>query len=800
MYRGTSWRSGLKTDFMGAKLRHWYRLLGRWVLVGLTGSCIQPAWAANDAGAAEASQPRARPTRVEQADNQQLLEIMEKSGPDPRGDSQLMKDALQAIDVGMTTNGQQGQKEFARQLQLIMNNSMYVALALGNKNPAGRIRGANAALQLKSRQLDVSANAVATLRTRSDADSLALLDTLYKLAAMRSKLSFEEVEGPAQAMRVKRLKDLEREQDRLRLKLVRMSEQSNDSKENVTLERVQEQMGERDVLIEWARVNPFNMEVLIDRGKGSGPMWNGPRYVAFVIVRDKPPEVVDLGPADLVEEAVKKLQVQLRTPLKAFDRTDANTLFNLVIKPLLGPISSLRKNIDQIMIAPDGALNFIPFAALVDDQGRYLGERYTLTYLTSGRDLLRLKTGGQPAKGREQIVVIAAPDYSAADGQLVAARKLESKRQRRDVKDLMRISKEAEEPPPPLSPEDTKKVARLKQMSEAKKAGKEVDPAEAKRLAAELQAPLLAGVFKVIGSKLEKAKKVLDRQEDEMEADSVADSEAMRRESVSIKPPPALKNRSTSGESERRMSDLVADSDTPGRKRLTFTPLPGALAEGEVLKKIAKLNEAQVFSGSEATEALVKKLHGPRILHIATHGFFLDPPEDTPKAARGKASDTRGQVEAEDAEQVRSGVQRSPMLRSGIALAGANNRWDEEDQDGILTAEEVAQLDLQGTELVVLSACETGTGDIANGEGVFGLRRALVLAGAQSQLVSLWKVSDQGTQELMGEYYRQLKAGEGRSRALQLAQKTLRSSAPTAHPYYWAAFIPLGNWRPIDGF
>ena len=104
---------------------------------------------------------------------------------------------------------------------------------------------------------------------------------------------------------------------------------------------------------------------------------------------------------------------------------------------------------------------------------------------------------------------------------------------------------------------------------------------------------------------------------------------------------------------------------------------------------------------------------------------------------------------------------------------------------------------MRGTQLVVLSACETGLGQVEEGEGVYGLRRALVLAGAQAQLVSLWKVADAQTQALMVDYYQRLLKGEGRSAALREAQKAMIANPATRHPYYWAAFVPLGNWTPL---
>ncbi len=119
----------------------------------------------------------------------------------------------------------------------------------------------------------------------------------------------------------------------------------------------------------------------------------------------------------------------------------------------------------------------------------------------------------------------------------------------------------------------------------------------------------------------------------------------------------------------------------------------------------------------------------------------------------------------------------NPLLRSGLALAGAN-RLKSGDDDGILTAQEAAGLDLWGTKLVVLSACDTGVGEVKNGEGVYGLRRALVLAGSETQVMSLWPVSDKGTRDLMIEYYWRLLRGEGRSAALRAVQLQMLKPKP----------------------
>ena len=170
----------------------------------------------------------------------------------------------------------------------------------------------------------------------------------------------------------------------------------------------------------------------------------------------------------------------------------------------------------------------------------------------------------------------------------------------------------------------------------------------------------------------------------------------------------------------------------------------------------------------------MKRVKNVRILHLATHGFFLEP---------GKG---QNYFQGKDIE--------SPLLKPGIALAGANQAYSiENEEDGILTAYEVTGMDLSNTELVVLSACETGIGSVRSGEGVFGLRRAFVLAGARNMLLSLWPVSDDITADLMIRFYQVYKNGKHPLTALREAQletiKNLRINRKNAPPALWAPFI-----------
>jgi CHAT domain-containing protein len=165
-------------------------------------------------------------------------------------------------------------------------------------------------------------------------------------------------------------------------------------------------------------------------------------------------------------------------------------------------------------------------------------------------------------------------------------------------------------------------------------------------------------------------------------------------------------------------------------------------------------------------------MSGPSILHIASHGFFLTGDHD-PEAAF-----------------------QNPLLRSGIALAGANLP-DRGRGGGILTALEAAGLDLWGTELVTLSACDTAIGEIHNGEGVYGLRRAFTLAGADSLVMSLWPVNDAVARDTMVSYYVRLRVGASRGEALRQTKLAMLKRATLRHPYYWAAFIQSGDWTRL---
>jgi CHAT domain-containing protein/Tfp pilus assembly protein PilF len=251
---------------------------------------------------------------------------------------------------------------------------------------------------------------------------------------------------------------------------------------------------------------------------------------------------------------------------------------------------------------------------------------------------------------------------------------------------------------------------------------------------------------------------------------------------------PALAERSAS--LERFFSSLRSDlADQP------WEALPGTRKEAETIQRL--LPHAQLLLGPSATKHALLTLEAPGILHIATHGFFLEDAAAASESAASRAVGHFGAVGAAGPPQRPA----DPLLRSGLVLAGAHapapRSGSRRREDSLVTALELAGLNLWGTQLVVLSACDTGRGDVKLGQGVYGLRRALVVAGAESLVTSLWKVNDETTRQLMEAYYRNLLAGQGRSTALRHAMRALRQEQP--HPHFWAPFIPIGKDGPLRG-
>ncbi len=269
--------------------------------------------------------------------------------------------------------------------------------------------------------------------------------------------------------------------------------------------------------------------------------------------------------------------------------------------------------------------------------------------------------------------------------------------------------------------------------------------------------------------------------------------------------------------------DLVSDEPSPsqGRPLLLAAPSYGQAAADWILPAFGELrgalDEARVLRGylgtepivgARATWAALRAAARPPLIHIATHGFgFYAAQTGSSSTADTGEGEKRGMIlPARPSRPLEeSGVSAAQtaaryyvdeawgMDYTGLALADANRSFD-----GLVFAREIAALNWRGTRLVVLSACNTGVGTTPSGDGVYGLRRAVTLAGAEAQIVSLWPVDDQATLLLMRTLYSELARGAGRGEALRRAKLALMHNRGRDHPYFWAPFILAGNWRTLE--
>jgi len=426
-----------------------------------------------------------------------------------------------------------------------------------------------------------------------------LKDDLTKLELGRPKDLSEEALNKRNAQR----NEVSRKIDELEAELARHIAGLGKARRalTVTAAQVQAAMRPGESLIE-----------LLRYGQYLGSDKFEPRYGAIVLGSRGDPRWVPLGSADKIDQSMQLYQKSAR------GSTDSQTLTK-VLQDLYGEIWApiermLPSGTSRVIISPDGNLNFLSFATLVDPRDRFLSETYSVRYVASGRDLLRQ----DKATVSRTTVVYANPDF-----------------------------------------------------------------------------------------KLQKSERT------RMEGYNVAFRAA-------------------------EITDL---------KDISLTALPGTAVEAAALKKKFG-NSAEVFVGADANKAQLQRVDSPRILHLATHGFFLS----------GNSSNTGS---SGSLEQGRGARLVNPMHRSGLALAGAQKTleaWSRGEvppieNDGIVTAEEVGGLKLNGTWLVVLSACDTGLGEARAGEGVMGLRRGFIQAGAQNLLMTLWPISDQTTVQIMLDFY-----------------------------------------------
>ncbi len=213
--------------------------------------------------------------------------------------------------------------------------------------------------------------------------------------------------------------------------------------------------------------------------------------------------------------------------------------------------------------------------------------------------------------------------------------------------------------------------------------------------------------------------------------------------------------------------------------------LPGTKTEVEEISKSLNAHNWKTLSYTDeyASEENLRKVNSPKVLHIATHGFYLKSVESDDKLFLGFEN---------------SAINDNSLLRSGIILAGAgpstaDSLNKDSENDGIVTAYEASLLNLSNTDLVVLSACQTGLGDEMGSEGVAGLQRSFTIAGAKNIIMSLWPVDDDATQQLMTEFYKNYATTQNAETAFKIAQLQVKKKYPK--PYFWAAFVLLKTFN-----
>jgi CHAT domain-containing protein len=514
------------------------------------------------------------------------------------------KNATALLRVG----SEQQKRSYVQGLKGSTDSMVTFALDAKTPQPAASRLAFSAVLQRKGLALEAVTNEIGSTHAArlSSVDRQMLASLKQKTAALAAMTISGPGESSSDEFQSKFL-GLEAEAEQLKGEISNSNAQFRAQSQPVTIEKLQAALPQAAALVEFTRYSKFQPDQLPDA-------WGEDRYAAFIVGPSGGPLLVDVGKAQEIDALCQQFRFSLGTPANAKQtREIARELDHLVMERLRPSLAGIK----QILLSPDGELNLVPFSALVDENGEFLATRFQISFLTAGRDVLRLQVA---SASRQEPWIFANPLYGSG-----------------------------------------------------------------------------------------------------MQSSASA---------------------------------------------CHFDPLTATAAEAADMKGL--FTQARLFTGEQATKSSLQAASGPRILHLATHGFY-----------------DSGRCLAQNLD---------PMLHSGLALAGANN-GNAGMKSGIITALELADLDLWGTQLVVLSACDTGVGETPRGEGVFGLRRALTLAGSRAQLISLWKVDDEHTRLFMKGFYEHVLKGEGRSQALWDVQQDMLAQG--LDPYYWAAFIISGDWNPL---
>jgi tetratricopeptide (TPR) repeat protein len=630
--------------------------------------------------------------------------------------------------------------------------SLFAALTLAYRHAADAALAARSAVWLLNAKGLAQQTRSQTLRAARDTQDPRGGEATRELLDVRRQLARLTLNPPSatqqEAHRQWQQQLSQREQELVK-QLQRQGAAVEDVDPWIELPKLRASLPENAVFIDLARFEVYNF-----RATGKEKRWGPARYAAWVTPREGPVQVIDLGEAGKIDAAVAKARRALdEAPrrLKADGEIEAEKAARHALADLAALVlQPLRKDIDgaqRWVISPDGNLWLVPWAALPLDDRTYAAEKHTQQFVVSGRDLLAAPARGGAAAAP---AVFADPDFDrAAPGS------------------------------PRLAGRSCPGRIGAWPMTFVFVEGGQVRiyDAEGERALAGEGSWDLSGDDITIRTKVSRFTGRLEGGRASGERQKRNDDDSVSRDRWEFRLP---------------QEDTPEPGQTRGLTELKLGKvrrLPGTAAEAEAIAEgLHKLFDVAPLlrTQEKATTSAFLALRRPRALVLATHGFFLPDqelgPEEKERLARDPEAKLRQRIE-------------DPLLRCGLLLAGCNKPSGSD--TGVLTGREVLSADLRGCELVVLSACETGLGDVRVGEGVAGLRQAFQLAGASSVLASLWKVPDDETALLMAALVDGLDQGQDRAAALAEAQRrriaARRDKFGAAHPYFWAAFSLTGG-------
>jgi CHAT domain-containing protein len=596
-----------------------------------------------------------------------------------------------------------------------------------------------------------------------------LVDQLQQTRAFLSRLLQQFPQpGLEQAHQEQRQKLYQKERD-LAQQLARTVGRPFRENPWVEIQEIRGKLGTQTVLIDLVRFPVWDFK---------NRRWQPARYLAWIT----PPagkgsvQIIDLGEAEPIDQGVEAARKALSKSLEEIRRQGEAEAVKQLREPMqtlarktLYPLLEQLKDYPKWIICPDGALWLVPWSALPLPDGQYVVEQHSIRHVVSGRDLVI----EYPKTQTVTPWLFADPDFDLTPAQVGTA-----------ANGVFRN----------LGPPEGLRLA-------------------GRRLLGRIGNWRIAFAFQENGQVLicdeDDNGKVIGQGPWQLNGNTLTMTSENYHYLGTVQG--ALVSGQRTGtlgtdpwEIRLAGGDLemvqLRSAGTASGILAKVNRLPFTAAEAEAVRPLVKAwttMEPKVVMGEEAGEAVIKAVRRPRLLMLSTHGYFLPEQEvKLPDRLSGLVLDEQRPRVVLD---VHGKPLENPLLRCGLLLAGCNQRQQVQgdEDDGLLTGMEIVGLDLRGCELVVLSACETGLGDVRTGEGVAGLRQAFQLAGASAVVATLWSIPDRDSARLMSDFFGNLAKGQSKAAALREAQlariKAHRERTGAAHPFFWAAFTLTGQ-------